>query len=78
MAQNAVLGISPGAVKTVLHFFRQVSSLYVTLWFMGGPPTDLKNMVDRQEWKGQRFNKKTCKKAFIIKNCFKQCDAKYF
>ena len=21
---------------------------------MGGPPTDLKNMADRQEWKGQR------------------------
>ncbi len=38
--------------------------------FMGGPPTDLKNMTDRQEWKGQRFNKKTCKKAFIIKNLF--------
>ncbi len=45
---------------------------------MGGPPTDLKNMADRQEWKGQRFNKKTCKKAFIIKNCSKQYDAKYF
>ncbi len=45
---------------------------------MGGPPTDLKNMADRQEWNGQRFNKKTCKKAFIIKNCFTQYDAKYF
>ena len=27
------------------------------LWFMGGPPTDLKNMADCQEWKGQRFKK---------------------
>ena len=24
---------------------------------MGGPPTDLKNMADCQEWKGQRFKK---------------------
>ena len=24
-----------------------------SLCFMGGPPTDLKNMADRQEWKGQ-------------------------
>ncbi len=24
---------------------------------MGGPPTDLKNMADRQQWKGQRFKK---------------------
>ena len=45
---------------------------------MGGPPTVLKNMVDRQECKGQRVNKTTCKKAFIIKNCFTQYDAKYF
>ncbi len=28
-----------------------------SLWLMGGPPTDLKNMADRQEWKGQRFKK---------------------
>ena len=28
-----------------------------TLWLMGGPPTDLKNMADCQEWKGQRFKK---------------------
>ncbi len=40
--------------------------------------TDLKNVADRQECKGQRFNKKTCKKAFKIKNCFRQYDAKYF
>ena len=45
---------------------------------MGGPPTDLKNMADRQEWKGQRFNKKSCKKAFIVKNCFTQYDGKFF
>ncbi len=45
---------------------------------MGGPPTDLKNMADRQEWKGQRFNQKTCEKAVIIKTCFTQYDAKYF
>ena len=25
--------------------------------FKGGPPTDLKNMADCQEWKGQRFKK---------------------
>ncbi len=24
---------------------------------MGGPPTDLKNMADCQEWKGKRFKK---------------------
>ncbi len=35
-------------------------------------------MADHQEWKGQRFNKKTCKKAFIIKDCFTQYDAKCF
>ena len=45
---------------------------------MGGPPTDLKNMADRPEWKGQSFFKKICKKAFIIKKCFTQHDAKYF
>ncbi len=28
-----------------------------SLWLMGGPPTDLKNMADCQEWKGQRFKK---------------------
>ncbi len=28
-----------------------------SLWLIGGPPTDLKNMVDCQEWKGQRFKK---------------------
>ncbi len=37
-----------------------------------------KNMEDQQEWKGQRLNKKTCKKAFMIKNCLTQYDAKYF
>ncbi len=36
--------------------------------FKGGPPTDLKNMANRQEWKGQSFiNKKTCDKAFFNK-----------
>ncbi len=52
----------------------------MALWFMGGPPTELKNMVGRQDWKGQRFNKKkhVYEKAFIIKNCFAQYDAKYF
>ncbi len=48
---------------------------------MGGPPTDLKNMADRQDrldGKGKVFYKKICKKAFIIKNCFTQHDAKYF
>ena len=24
-----------------------------SLWLMGGPPTDLKNMADCQEWKAQ-------------------------
>ncbi len=38
-----------------------------SLCFMGGPPTDLKNMADRQEWKGQSFLQKTCIIAFIIK-----------
>ncbi len=28
-----------------------------SLWLMGGPPTDLENMADCQEWKGQRFKK---------------------
>ncbi len=35
---------------------------------MGGSPTDLKNMADCQEWKGQRFKKKdytTRRKVFL-------------
>ncbi len=50
----------------------------VELCFKGGPPTDLKNMADRQEWKGQRLNKKMYKESFYNKNCSTQCDAKYF
>ncbi len=37
------------------------------LWFMGGPPTDLKNMADCQEWKGQRFKKNICKKDYTTR-----------
>ena len=31
-------------------------TMFQSQWFQfkGGPPTDLKNMADRQEWKGQR------------------------
>ncbi len=35
-----------------------------SLCFMGGPPTDLKNMADRQEWKGYSFNKKNMQESF--------------
>ena len=28
-----------------------------SLWLIGGPPADLKNMADCQEWKGQRLKK---------------------
>ena len=34
-----------------------------SLWLIGGPPTDLKNMADCQEWKGQRFKKMYVRKT---------------
>ena len=38
-----------------------------SLWLMGGPPTDLKNMADCQEWKGQ---KNICKKDYTTRRNF--------
>ncbi len=37
--------------------------------------TDLKNMADRHEWKGQRFKKKHVKE---LKKCFAQYAEKHF
>ena len=42
---------------------------------MGGHLTDLINMADCQEWKGQRFKKKHVRK---LKYCFTQYDGKLF
>ena len=61
-AHVQVLAKNMAAKKNTLRF---CSRSYVSvckysvasLCFMGGPPTDLKNMADRQEWKGQRFKK---------------------
>ncbi len=90
MARSAVPGVSPGRGLLIMHCYlhpdksehSEVQSPSIIagawLWFMGGPPTDLKNTADRQEWKGQRLNKKTCEKAFIIKNCLTQYVARYF
>ena len=49
-------GLHPGKCE---HSEVQSSSMIAgaSLWLMGGPPTDLKNMADCQEWKGQRFKK---------------------
>ena len=41
---------------------------------MGGPPTDLKNMSDRQEWKGQRSQR--FKKIYVRK--ITQHEEKFF
>ena len=68
-ARSAVPGVSPGRGLLIPHGYLhpgksehsevQVESPSIIagawLWFMGGPPTDLKNMADRQEWKGQRL-----------------------
>ena len=87
-APSAVPGVSPGRGLLIPHGYlnpgksehSEVQSPSIiagaSLCFMGGPPTDLKNMTDRQEQ--SFFYKKICKKAFIIKNCFAQHDAKYF
>ena len=70
--RSAVLGVSPGRGLLIPHGHLHLgkcehSEVYSTsiiagasLWSMGGPggpPTDLKNMADCQEWKGQRFKK---------------------
>ncbi len=84
MARSAVQGVSPGRGLLVPHGYlhpdksdhSEVQSPSIiagaSLCFKGGSPADLKNMADRQEWKGQSLKQKTCKKAFIIKNCFTQ------
>ena len=36
---------------------KSINNRDASLWSMGGPPTDLKNMADCHEWKGQRYKK---------------------
>ena len=68
--EAAVPGLSPGRGLLILHgYLHPDKSEYsevqspsiiagaVTM-FHGWTPTDLKNMTDRQEWKGQSFYKK--------------------
>ncbi len=61
-ARSTVPGVRPGRGLLIPHgYLHQSKSSSIIadawLWFMGGPPTDLKNMANRQEWKRQRFKK---------------------
>ncbi len=62
-----VPGVSPGRGLLIPHGYLhmdksehsevQSPSIIAGAWLCG-PPTGLKNMADRQEWKGRRLNKK--------------------
>ncbi len=48
--------VSPGRGLLIPHGYIHPNKMAgASLCFMGGPPIELKNMADRQDWKGQSF-----------------------